>query len=140
MTDDVSTPEGADPNPENLDSRRIPHPGHSLETAKRCIHKSCDPDEHDWVELTGFSEPAYWARPARTSPGNIERVKMTDLYCLACDRPAVAAVGGRHKGLAAQPLFERVRISSYDTETFRAGQLGGRRHAEPDRGRSLVRA
>ena len=42
------------------DTSEIPHPGHSLETAKRCIHESCDPDEHDWVELTGFSEPAYW--------------------------------------------------------------------------------
>ena len=60
MTDDLSTPEGGDPNPEKLDPRRIPHPGHSLETAKRCIHESCDPDEYDWVELTGFSEPAYW--------------------------------------------------------------------------------
>ena len=31
----------------------LPHPGHSLETAKRCIRESCDPDENDWVELTG---------------------------------------------------------------------------------------
>ena len=38
----------------------LPHPGHSLETAKRCIRESCDTDEHDWVELTGFDEPAYW--------------------------------------------------------------------------------
>ena len=38
----------------------LPHPGHSLETAKRCIRQGCGPDEHDWVELTGFSEPAYW--------------------------------------------------------------------------------
>ena len=60
MTDDLSTPEGADANPEKLGPGQIPHPGHSLETAKRCIHESCDPDEHDWVELTGFSEPAYW--------------------------------------------------------------------------------
>ena len=35
MTDDLSTPEGTNPNPEKLDPRRIPHPGHSLETAKR---------------------------------------------------------------------------------------------------------
>ena len=38
----------------------LPHPGHSLEVAKRCICESCDPDEHDWVELTGPDEPAYW--------------------------------------------------------------------------------
>ena len=54
MTDDLPTPEGADASPEKLAAGRIPHPAHSFETAKRCIRQACGPDEHDWVELTGF--------------------------------------------------------------------------------------
>jgi hypothetical protein len=29
-------------------------------TAKRCIRNACAANEHDWVELTGFEETAYW--------------------------------------------------------------------------------
>ena len=38
----------------------IPHPPHSLETAQRCIRESCEPDAHEWIELPGGDEPAYW--------------------------------------------------------------------------------
>ena len=43
-----------------LDAREIPHPPHPWDVAKRCIQKACTADEHDWVDLTGLDEPAYW--------------------------------------------------------------------------------
>lgn len=48
-----------DVDPDGLDAGEIPHPSHSLETAKRCIREACPADEHDWVELSGASN-AYW--------------------------------------------------------------------------------
>lgn len=42
------------------EAEELPHPPHSLEMVKRCIRESCDPDEHDWAELAGLDEPAYW--------------------------------------------------------------------------------
>lgn len=43
-----------------LDGGEIPHPPHSWATAKRCIRNACAVGEHDWVELTGLDELAYW--------------------------------------------------------------------------------
>ena len=43
-----------------MNARNIPHPPHSWSVAKRCIAESCGLDEHDWIELTGGGEPAYW--------------------------------------------------------------------------------
>jgi hypothetical protein len=48
-----------------LDGSEVPHPQHSWATAKRCIRNACATNEHDWVELTGFEETAYW-RECRT--------------------------------------------------------------------------
>jgi hypothetical protein len=45
---------------DTFDGGEIPHPPHSWETAKRCIRNACAANEHDWVELTGFEETAYW--------------------------------------------------------------------------------
>ena len=50
----------SDVDPETLDAREVPHPSHSWETAKRCIRTACAADEHDWAELKGLDESAYW--------------------------------------------------------------------------------
>ena len=49
-----------DVNVSDLGPREIPVPHHSWSTAKRIIREACITDEHDWIELTGLDEPAYW--------------------------------------------------------------------------------
>jgi hypothetical protein len=53
--------EGAiDVDVDELDAREVPVPHHSWSTAQRVIREACAADEHDWAELTGLDEPAYW--------------------------------------------------------------------------------
>ena len=53
--------EGAiDADVDELDAREVPVPHHSWSTAQRVISEACAADEHDWAELTGLDEPAFW--------------------------------------------------------------------------------
>ena len=54
------TRSGIDLDVDGLDAREVPVPHHSWSTAQRVISEACAGSEHDWAELTGFDEPAYW--------------------------------------------------------------------------------